>query len=57
MLEYKDCIIVYIYINYIFILNYTCLALRYINSLKIHQKIPYCESVLSTVIPRILEKK
>ncbi|KAG4096382.1 hypothetical protein H8356DRAFT_1426165 [Neocallimastix lanati (nom. inval.)] len=32
------------------------LALRYINSLKIHQKIPYCESVLSTVIPRILEK-
>ncbi|ORX76291.1 hypothetical protein BCR32DRAFT_271369 [Anaeromyces robustus] len=32
------------------------LALRYINSLRIHQKIPYCDCILSSVIPRILDK-
>ncbi|ORX43394.1 hypothetical protein BCR36DRAFT_144130 [Piromyces finnis] len=31
------------------------LALRYINSLKTHQKIPYCDIILSTIIPRIIE--
>jgi len=37
--------------------NMILLALRYINSLKTHQKIPYCECILSTVIPRILNKR
>ncbi|OUM70549.1 hypothetical protein PIROE2DRAFT_1060, partial [Piromyces sp. E2] len=31
------------------------LALRYINSLKTHQKIPYCDIIMSTIIPRIIE--
>jgi len=47
-------ILIFIIIINIYIYIYI-LALRYINSLKTHQKIPYCDIVLSTVIPRIIE--